>query len=357
MALIIGYIDVIWQLYKSVVKKGGAVWQFHEDKPRSERTNPSVSDILETIVISCSDQQLFTGGAYALTVRYFKSCFVSAYHYNILVNGLLITCATHLVAVTVVMNYWRYPLMAAIRIAITVLIFIVTGLLLAKRTGTSAGEFPIAVPPLQNATDGSPMFMRAACFETDIGDAGLTVAVKNKLKDISSLTSGPNQAWSLYISMLLWWALAIVAEIFRFLRRGAVKEVGRRRKLVHRVRSWATGIQENGEQKRVRLAKTFKVIFHLLFVGYLVLGLGISTVVVVVSAIYIQDLRSWVDKSGWLDTNEAGGNPENEVTTFGQLVPLLMVALTVFAFVQMVSGKCDAAYSSQFVTGYGWLTE
>ena len=50
---------------------------------------PSVSDMLETIVIACSDQQLFTGGAYALAVRYFKGCSVSAYHYNVLVNGLL----------------------------------------------------------------------------------------------------------------------------------------------------------------------------------------------------------------------------------------------------------------------------
>ncbi len=339
LALIIGYIDVAWQVYKSFVKKKGKVWQLHANKPREERTNPSVSDILESIVISCSDQQLFTGGAYALTVRYFKGCSVSAYHYNVLVNGLLITCATHVVAVTVVMNYWRYPLMAMLRVAITVLIFLVTGLLLTKETGTDFGSFPLAVPPLSDATNGSPLFMAAACFESDIGNTGLTKAVQSSLDHLNQILRGPDQAWTLYIAMLLWWILAIFAEIVRFLHRGSTKASGRRRALVTRVRSWATGAKEDGKQKRERLARIFRALFHFCFVFYLVAGLAISTIVVVISAIYIQQLRSWVDKSGWLDLDRTGANPENDATTFGQLVPILMTALTVFALMQMLSGK------------------
>jgi len=341
LALIIGYVDVVWQLYKSLVKKGGSVWRFHEGKPLEERTNPSVSDILETIVISCSDQQLFTGGAYALTVRYFKGCAVSAYHYNILTSGLLITCATHLVAVTVVMNYWRYPIMACLRVAITVLIFIVTGLLLAKRTGTSNGAFPLAVPPPEDAARGSPLFMRAACFETEVGATGLTKEVQDQVRRLGDAFTrgGANQTWALYVVMLLWWSIAVLAEAVRFLRRGTGKAAGRRRQLVHRVRSWATASGDGVELPRKRLVRVCRVTFHALFSLYLVIGLGIGTVVVIFSALYIQDLRRWVDTSGWLARNEAGENPENEVTTFGQLVPILMAALTVFAFMQMVSGE------------------
>jgi succinate-acetate transporter protein len=36
-----------------------------------------------------------------------------------------------------------------------------------------------------------------------------------------------------------------------------------------------------------------------------------------------------------LNNNE---NPENDPTTFGQLVPLLLISLTVFTFLQIVSG-------------------
>jgi hypothetical protein len=72
---------------------------------RERRLRPkkrSFSDILETLVQACSDQQIFTGAAYALTLRYWRGCSISAYHYNIVANILLMTCATHLMSVTIV---------------------------------------------------------------------------------------------------------------------------------------------------------------------------------------------------------------------------------------------------------------
>lgn len=82
--------------------------------------------------MSCSDQQVFTGAAYAITLRYLKGCNISAYHYNIVANMLLLTCATHIGAVTVARNYWQYPLVALFRIIVTIGVYLSTGLLLSN---------------------------------------------------------------------------------------------------------------------------------------------------------------------------------------------------------------------------------
>jgi hypothetical protein len=69
----------------------------------------SKSQILEKIILACSDQQVFTGGAYALTLRYWRGCDVSAYHYNVVSNMLLLSCATHLMSISLCSHYWKYP--------------------------------------------------------------------------------------------------------------------------------------------------------------------------------------------------------------------------------------------------------
>ena len=43
-------------------------------------------------------------------------------------------------------------------------------------------------------------------------------------------------------------------------------------------------------------------------------------------------------RSGWMQLNDQGENDEEIVTTFGQLVPLLLTLLTVFALIGMVGG-------------------
>ena len=99
------------------------------------------------LVITCSDQQVFTGGAYAITLRFSKGCSISAYHYNIVGNMLLITCATHLMAVTIGKHYWEHPFLASLRVVITTAVFVATGVFLSNQ-GMAAGSqlgFPTEV--------------------------------------------------------------------------------------------------------------------------------------------------------------------------------------------------------------------
>ncbi|KAF2801897.1 uncharacterized protein BDZ99DRAFT_527864 [Mytilinidion resinicola] len=83
--------------------------QEHEKEKDTISKRVAWSDVIEGIILSCSDQQIFTSGAYAITLRYAQGCQISAYHYNIVGNMMLMTCATHLMSVTVVSQYgsWR----------------------------------------------------------------------------------------------------------------------------------------------------------------------------------------------------------------------------------------------------------
>ncbi|SPJ85393.1 uncharacterized protein FTOL_11174 [Fusarium torulosum] len=69
------------------------------------KIKPGISEICQGMVLSCSDAQIFTSAAYVLALRYFRGCTITAYHYNVVANLMLLTCATHLMAIIVVRNY------------------------------------------------------------------------------------------------------------------------------------------------------------------------------------------------------------------------------------------------------------
>ena len=157
------------------------------------------------MIIACSDQQVFTGAAYSLTLRYWRGCSILSYHYNLIANMLLLTCATHLMSVTVVRNYWKFPWLAILRIICTSGVFIVAGLLLTNQNAREKDPpFPTEVP-LTNETD-SLIFLPAACFQNSSSDA-LTNTIHNTTKNGSAFWdtlkwSKPGnliQGWNWYI--------------------------------------------------------------------------------------------------------------------------------------------------------------
>lgn len=72
-AMLVSTLDIAWQMSKLFCLKKkkkresgrGLLW-------RSKRAGISFPDICENLVLSCSDQQIFTGAAYAVTLRYCK---------------------------------------------------------------------------------------------------------------------------------------------------------------------------------------------------------------------------------------------------------------------------------------------
>lgn len=286
---------------------------------RKRDANPdAVSNILETLVLSCSDQQIFTGAAYALTLRYWRGCSITAYHYNIVANMLLLTCATHLMSITVVRRYWRYPWLALARVVLMTGLFIVTGVLLSNQNARR--QFPTGVP-MRNEKD-SLLVLPAACFQSDQSRLFDTIrdSTKNRHSFENVIRNMDNriQGWNFYLLILLWYGVAILREVpklYRYLRR----------KIAGQPPTQGRACDRGPWDKWI----------HIIFRMYQAAGIGLSFATVVLAFHYIMRLRGWMDGSGWID----GKNPENDSTSFGQLVAIFLTALTVFAFIQVVNGN------------------
>jgi hypothetical protein len=285
----------------------------------------SIAGIVEALVVTCSDQQVFTGGAYAITLRYAKACSISAYHYNIVANILLVTCATHLMAVTVARHYWQHPYVGVLRITVTTLVFVITGVLLSNQGSGSLG-FPTEIP--SHTDQYSPMLLPAACFQT--GDFTFDEEIKKAAKagSATAFFTGQIHGWTNYLIMFLFYLIAVGVSLGRVIRRGMGRN-GRRKRFVAALKKVFPFL--------FRIKRFFYAIFGL----YLLAGIALSGWTVANAAVYVLRLRWWVDRSGWIQLSN-NGNPENDPSTFGQLVPVLLMSLTVFTFLQIVSERIHA---------------
>jgi hypothetical protein len=223
-------------------------------------------------------------------------------------------------SVTIVREYWKYPFLAVLRIVVVTGAFLATGVFLSNQ-GASGQHFPTEVPPL-DSTD-SLIFLPAQCFE---GNASLRHLIDESFSINHPLSPG-NQihGWDNFIAMLFWYIAAVLAEVTRFIVRGQDRP----------------GWRQTFGQK---FARTFPYIVRnewaiaLAFTAYLLGGIAISSWTVGSSVIFITQMRSWAKHSGWMQLTN-GKSPEDDATTFGQLVPIFLCALTVFSFCQIISGE------------------
>lgn len=241
--------------------------------------------VIEILVITCSDQQIFTGGAYAITLRYVTGCQISAYHYNIVANMLLITCATHLMAITVTRNYWEHAVLGIIRVIVTSLIFLVTGMLLSNQSAADSG-FPTEIPPADH--DYSDMLLNAACFQS--GEDGFTSSMQQSLSTGGNFFDSRIPGWSQFLVMLFFYIAAVLMRCGRVVRAGKDKEGGGRRA---RFVAWTK------EKFGFLYTPSAQWVLRLLYGIYLLVGVTISGWAVGTSSYYVFALRDWVDKSGW----------------------------------------------------------
>lgn len=217
-AIITGTVSIIWKLSKRFRWKT----TYNEKQKKERRRYTSFSDILETLILACSDQQVFTGAAYALTLRYWRGCTISAYHYNIVANMMLLTCATHLISVTIVRNHWRFPWLAALRVISITAVFVVTGLLMTNQNAGMKMLFPTGVPDANETV--SSIFLPAACFQggshTTLDTVKETVLNAHAFFKDNIAQSTPRnkiQGWNLYIMTLLFYGAAIISELVRLI--------------------------------------------------------------------------------------------------------------------------------------------
>ncbi|KAK9771419.1 hypothetical protein AB5N19_03169 [Seiridium cardinale] len=297
-ALLLSIMDVLFQIAKAVG------WKQRSSKENRAQTHKkwSVTDILEALVQACSDQQIFTGAAYA------------------------------------VRDYWRYPWLALLRGVCVTGVYILAGVLMSNQNVSTDPKviFPTVVPPA-NETD-SLMFLPAACFQDSNAKLSNTFEQSfsgNEQFFVNTIgNSTPRnkiQGWNMYIVMLLFYIAALIVEFIRWWRRGAKRVHSKYKKgLVDMIGRWFPKARPYG--------RFFRKVVEISFLIYLLGGIAISCATVILSGQYIFALRAWVDRSGWLQLDN-GQNPENDATTFGQLVPIFLTALTFFTLMGIISEK------------------
>ncbi|KAL1838073.1 hypothetical protein VTJ49DRAFT_3093 [Mycothermus thermophilus] len=322
VSVFLGFLSMLWWCSKNIL---GMVNRLTREEKTLKNWQLSVSGILEAIIITCSDQQIFTGGAYAITLRYAKACNVSAYHYNIVANILLVTCATHLMAITVARHYWEHPYVGTLRLIVTTLVYVITGTLLSKQGSGSLG-FPTEIPSY--SSQYSLMLLPAACFQRPGNQIGSEFERAFRASSAAEFFTGQVHGRANYVIMLLFYCVAVCVSLGRVVRRGLGHD-GKRNKFVARMK------QKVPFLFRIRRA------LYMLFAVYLVAGIALTAWTVAIAAKYVFELRRWVDKSGWIQKSN-NQNPENDPSTFGQLVPLLLMSLTLFTFMQILSERIRA---------------
>lgn len=302
----------------------------------------SLTEICETLVLSCSDQQVFTGGAFAISLRYYNGCSITAYHYNIIANMLLLTCATHLMSLSIVRNYWRNLWQSTLRVVLISGIVLITGLVLTNQDANTSTKFPTGIPLLNQIHDGS-LLLPAACYQADAHMGTTfqeTLGTSEQFRD-SIFKDSPNnhiQGWGFYMAMLLWYLLALlVTYVRRFYhicrKHGPWTAIGSAFIPIC-CSSWVPEEDSEISDKR-------RDFFKWLHTIYMFCGVALGSATAIMSANYIMKLRGWVQKSLWLeaDPTKLQVSPEDDATSFGQQVPILLTFLTIFMAAQTVNGK------------------
>jgi len=305
----------------------------------SHRTDfwAAMEDIFETFVLCCSDPQIFTGAAYGITMRYYRQCVVTAYHYNIISAMLLISCATHILAVAAVRQYWRHKLLAFIRVVCVGLFLLMTTMFIMNQNAHDNGiKFPTTLSRVE--TQDELMFLPAACFQSSDNAVISTLQASTESVDafvtsIKNSTPGWNviQGWPCYVIMMLYYGLALIAAIGRVIlwcfKKGC-------RALRTKIESVAERPGSSGTfvRKSIHVVRIAQRCYYCVFLG---VGIAVAVYTTKETATYIYQLRDWAHKSGWMPTP----NTENEATTFGQLVPALSCVYIVFGLAQVISGE------------------
>jgi hypothetical protein len=297
------------------------------------------------MIIALGDQNLYTGLAYALALRYNTGCNISAYHYNIVTNLLLLMCVSHVSNLMASKKYWKYSPYAAIRIGLTVATLLTTGMLLRNQNSLSLQvddrpyDFPTVVTPA-SATDSS-FFLPAACFQDPLANLSASLAQAYATK--GPLFFGPGtfiegayqydgrqdmshiQGWQTWIAMTTFYACILLFEAQRYMSRG---KHGWRVRWRKPARCWMP-------------ERVGKLVFGL----FLILGVVFNCMTLTLTVNYIYALRAWVDRSGWVAPDPLNNqNPESEVTTLGQMVTIVLGISLILGFYGEWTGKsCPCA--------------
>jgi len=241
--------------------------------------------VSESLLFVVGDAQLVTAFAYGINFGNSGKCTVSAYHYSVMVNTLVIALSSLTLSVYLPRHYWRARFPATMRTLATIVVFAFLLRFLAYQVEQESS--PELMMRGRASSSDSSLFLPVACFLDPNLDPFKTLSA-TRIETIG----GRGEKWT--PELILAYVVALCYLAAHLTRLGCHL------------------------QKRPRpLFVTFFVIFICAFAIGLCFG-------------HIAVLRRWVDRSGWMEKRNGpgpdAGNPENSLVGIGQLLPITTVA-------------------------------
>ncbi|KAH6692585.1 hypothetical protein F5X68DRAFT_59418 [Plectosphaerella plurivora] len=296
-----------------------------KDKPRLFLRSMEFSDmahgLVDGLILSCADTQLLLILAVGASFYATSQCTMSLYHFYVAFHMVLVGLATSILAFVLVQSPYRSYLSSLARIVIMGLAIgylIRAGNLLEDKERLAAVHAKL---PKKGQQD-SLIILPAICVLTDAVNPffDLTNDQKEHLRHKGLVRDIHNQAQVLLVPYIMLTVATLFGMRYRL-------------KLVRKTDAQGTlqvPLDPNEEKNRLASVR--------FYVSCLLKGaLWVTCLVLIIwNWITIGVLRSWVDRSEWL--NKEGGNPEKDVLGLGQLAPLISLGVVGFALLDGLWG-------------------
>ncbi|KEZ44138.1 hypothetical protein SAPIO_CDS3057 [Scedosporium apiospermum] len=269
-------------------------------------------NFLSNLLIANADTQIFISLAYGINFALASKCTLSAYHYKVGLNMVLLALASTNLSTLMIRDYWRRAKLAAsMRFLVVAFIYVVLiWMLVYQFMGASRPEDTWSFLTKQRgglATDSSILLPMSCFLDPDLDPLRrLTDAQLNRVGGVLG-TKAATLEVIVGSAMLVCFLLSHLAHGIRWCR-------GHSRPKANRPVWWG-------------------VIVSL----YWIVALGASTVAYVACYLIVWCLRGWVYESGWMEDN---GNSERDA-----------VSSTLY---NLIFRKNYSMLASVFVAGFAW---
>ncbi|KAK3897245.1 hypothetical protein C8A05DRAFT_48066 [Staphylotrichum tortipilum] len=287
----------------SVAGLGVANLRVHRTKLTQVLVEPPgwLHAVLKSLLVSASDTQLILALVYGINFGIHGKCTLSAYHYNVAVDIMVVSLTCLILSVYMLPDYWEAKLASALRVFVTLVIFAFLLRFLAYQFQTDIA--PELMLGYRTSSTDSSLFLPMACFlDPDLNPfKGL---VRERIAKIGGI--GPQFTPELFFSI----ALAICYAV-----------------------AVVTRIAYRKNTARPPLALTGAIVLVCVFSCCWCLAHTFLTWV-------------WVDKSGWMEMSSGpgypAGNPEMNVRPAGQMLPL---ATMIWVIIRCLNAKSSGPSS------------
>lgn len=185
----------------------------HESTHQRNESHAKWREIYRSLFLATSDSQTFLALAYGISFWLAGKCTMSAYHYAIATDIVLLTCSNFNASTFMIRDYWRAPVTTIFRYgAITVIYFFLGLMLNLQRKRLNNPEWR---PPLSR--NNSIILLPASCFlDPDF-------RVFNKMSEARLDNIGRPMAWftmpefGLYIPTTTIFAIGFLENLFQCL--------------------------------------------------------------------------------------------------------------------------------------------